>query len=161
MGVGPPLGPLPHGTLLATAAIGEDGPILKLKLQMTSSGVVGGPALEAGARQVDGHVHTVEVELGRSGEDAHCADDGEADRHQRQDDRQPGGDPSQIQRQSGTAGHHQMAEHPVGEVGGTRRGAEGGGHDEAEDVQHARDKRGVDGIAAGRPVGLGRKGMEQ
>src|ERR1039458_13745 len=34
---GPPLGPLPHGTLLSTEAIGEDGPILKSKLQMTSS----------------------------------------------------------------------------------------------------------------------------
>src|ERR1700736_3213145 len=34
---GPPPGPLKHGTLSSTAAIGEDGPILKLKLQMTSS----------------------------------------------------------------------------------------------------------------------------
>src|ERR1700730_2412200 len=34
---GPPPGPLPHGTLLSTPAIGEDGPMLALKLQMTSS----------------------------------------------------------------------------------------------------------------------------
>src|ERR1700737_4918207 len=34
---GPPPGPLKQGTLLMTAGIGEDGPILKLKLQMTSS----------------------------------------------------------------------------------------------------------------------------
>src|ERR1700722_17638636 len=38
---GTPPGPLPHGTLLTTVAIpevGEDGPIQKPKLQMTSSG---------------------------------------------------------------------------------------------------------------------------
>src|SRR5580704_9511226 len=35
---GPAPGPLPHGTLLSTEPIGEDGPILKSKLQMTSFG---------------------------------------------------------------------------------------------------------------------------
>src|SRR5579864_5578803 len=34
---GPPPEPLAHGTLLTTWAIGDDGPMLKLKLQMTSS----------------------------------------------------------------------------------------------------------------------------
>src|SRR5579872_4233398 len=34
---GPPPGPLAQGTLLSTSAMGEDGPMLKLKWQMTSS----------------------------------------------------------------------------------------------------------------------------
>ena len=76
------------------------------------------------------------------------------DRHQGHDDGEPGRDPSQVERQSGAAGHHQVPEHPLGEVDRSRRGAQGGGDDEAEDVQHAGHQAGVDVVAAGRSVGL-------
>ena len=123
--------------------------------------VVGGPALEAGLRQIDGHVHTVELEPGRCGEHAYGADDGEAHRHQGHDDGESRRDPSQVQRKAGAAGHDQVPEHPLAEVGRSRRGAQGGGDDEAEDVQHPGHQARVDVVAAGRPVGMRRKRVEQ
>src|ERR1035438_2790161 len=47
-----------------------------------------------------------------------------------------------------------MPEHPLGEIHRSRRAAQGGSNDEAEDVHHASDKARVDRVAAGRPVGL-------
>ena len=132
-----------------------------LKLQMTSSAWSAAQLSRPARDRSTGTVTPLKLEPGRRGEHAHRADDGEAHRHQRHDDGESRGDPGQIERQAGAAGHHQVPEHPLGEVGGSRRGAQGGGHDEAEDVQHARDERGVDVVAAGGPVGLRRNGMEQ
>ena len=73
----------------------------------------------------------------------------------------PGGDPGQIERQSGAAGHHQMAEHPLGKIHRPRRTAQGGGNDEAEDVHHAGDEAGVNRVAAGRAVGLRVEGVRE
>ena len=60
--------------------------------------VGGRPALEACTRQASGNVHAVELEAGRRCEHAHGADDGEAHRHERKDDGEAGGDPSQVKR---------------------------------------------------------------
>ncbi len=146
---------------MATGAIGEFGPILKLKSQMTWCAVPGGPVLEAGLGQAGGDVDALEVELGGRREHAHRAHDGEADGHQRHDDAQAGGDAGQVQRQPGAAGHHQVAEHALGEVDRSRRRPERGGHDEAEDVEHPGHEPGVDVVAAGGSVGVGRDGVEQ
>ena len=110
-------GPLPHGTALRTVPIVGTG-CRRREVEVADHlvGVVGRPVLEAGAGQTGGDVDAVVAELGRGGEHAHRADDGEADRHQRHDDGQAGRDPRQVERQPRTAGHHQVAEHPLGEV---------------------------------------------
>ena len=123
--------------------------------------MVCGPALEPGAREPGGHVDTVVVERLRSREDAHRADDGETDRDHGHDDGQPGGDPGEVERQPGATGHHQVPEHPLGEVERSCRAAQGGRNDEAEDVHHTGDKSRVDRVAAGRPVGLRVEGVSQ
>ncbi len=124
-------------------------------------GVVGGPALEAGSRQAGGDVRALEVQLGGRGEHTHRAHHREADGDQGDDDGQPGGDTGQIDRQSAASRHNQVAEHTLGEVDRSRRSAQGGGHDEPEDVEHPRHEAREDVRAAGGTIGVGREGVQQ
>ena len=117
-------------------------------------GVVRGPVLQTGLGQSGRKVDALIVDLGGCGEHAHRTDDGEADGDQRYHDGQAGRYPRQVERQPRPAGHHQVTEHPLGEVDRSGRAAQGGGHDEAEDVEDAGHQGVEDVLAAGRPVGL-------
>ena len=118
-------------------------------------GMGGSPVVQGGAGERMGNVDPVIVELCRSGEHADRADDGVPDRHHGDDDGQSSGNPGQIEGQTGPAGDHQVAEHPLGEVDRTGRAADHGRHDEPEDVHEPRHQGGEDAVAAGWAVGPG------
>jgi len=122
-------------------------------------GVVPGPVLEAGAGKAGRHVHVRVVDERRGGEDAYRADDRVADRDQRHDDRQSGGNPGQIQRQPGPAGHDQVPEHSFGEVTRSRRAAHRGRDDVTENGQEAGYQDYEDLVAAGGWIGARRERM--
>ena len=83
----------------------------------------------------------------------HQAQQGKGHGDQRQDNRQAGRDPGQVQRDARAAGDHQVPEHPVGQVRRSRRSPEGRGHDEPE-LGHRLAEELETSRAAGRPVAL-------
>ena len=64
---------------------------------------------------------------------------------------EPGRDASQVEREPGSAGDHELTEHAVGQVVGPGRGAEQDGHDESE-LGHHGDGRRECARGAGRSV---------
>ena len=121
------------------------------------------PALELRLAELGRDGDPVDANRGRlrgAREAGHQAHDGEGHGDQRQDDRQAGRDPGQVEREARAAGDHQVPEHPVGQVRRSRRGPEGRGDDEpelghrlAQELEHRR--------TAGRPVALRVDHVEQ
>ena len=117
--------------------------------------MIAGPLLQSCTRQPRRHSDAVVVQLGRCGQDADRADDGEADRDDGEHDGETCRYAGEVERQSRPSGDDEVAEHAFRQIDGAGGAAHGGSNDEAEDVHDPGDEGSEDVVAAGRTVGRG------